>query len=226
LDNLVRIPTGVRGLDDLVEGGFPYPAVILVAGSAGTGKTTMALQFLSKGAENGEVGLYFTTLSEPTQWMLRFASRFQFLRKEDFGKLIHYVDMGHMVRRASAEDLISFIDDKIAQYMPQRVVIDPITVVGNFLGEEYRAFLYDLTTDLKNWQATTVLTGEVAPGQMYPPEVAYAADGIILLMMEEESDARRKYLEVLKMRGTNHVTGKLPIAITLEEGIVVLKASF
>ncbi|HVO77816.1 MAG TPA: ATPase domain-containing protein, partial [Methanomassiliicoccales archaeon] len=69
-------------------------------------------------------------------------------------------------------------------------------------------------------------TGEVTPGEMYPPEVSYAVDGIVLLMLSEEGGARRKYLEVLKMRGTNHITGKQSIDITRAEGIMVLKARF
>jgi KaiC/GvpD/RAD55 family RecA-like ATPase len=51
-------------------------------------------------------------------------------------------------------------------------------------------------------------------------------DSILLLTLSPEGDARRKYIEVLKMRGTNHLTGKQSIDITREEGIVVLKARF
>ncbi|MBM4237555.1 MAG: hypothetical protein FJ151_03620, partial [Euryarchaeota archaeon] len=67
--DLARIPSGIPGLDEMIEGGFPFPSVILVSGTAGTGKTTLALKFLCQGAERGERGLYITTLSEPTQWM-------------------------------------------------------------------------------------------------------------------------------------------------------------
>ena len=61
-------------------------------------------------------------------------------------------------------------------------------------------FSFDLTTRLKNWQATTLLTGEVRQGELCPPELSYAVDGVILLMPSDEGDARRKYLEVLKAR--------------------------
>ncbi len=64
------------------------------------------------------------------------------------------------------------------------------------------------------------------PGEVYPSEVAYAVDSILLLTLSPEGEARRKYIEVLKMRGTNHLTGKQSIDITREEGIVVLKARF
>ena len=85
---LRRIPTGIRGLDEMIEGGFPFPSVVLVAGSAGTGKTTFSMKFLMEGANKGEQGLFFTTLSEPTQWMLRYASQFEFIKKDYFGNEI------------------------------------------------------------------------------------------------------------------------------------------
>lgn len=225
-DNLVRLCSGINGLDEMIEGGFPFPSVILVTGSAGTGKTTFAQKFLFSGAKMGQIGLYFTTLSEPTQWMLRYSSKFSFINPSLFGKEIIYHDLGGMIRDAKPQDILSAIDEKIAEVMPQRVVIDPITVVGQMLRKGYRTFLFDLVNRLKNWQATTILTGEVKPGEMYPSEVAYAVDGVILLLMSEESDARRKYIEVLKMRGTDHLTGKQSIDITTEDGIVILRAKF
>lgn len=224
--NIKRLSTGVNGLDELVEGGFPFPSVALVAGGAGTGKTTFAMKFLVEGANKGEQGLFFTTLSEPTQWMLRYASQFDFIDKDFFGNEIKYVDMGILLQNEGYQDLLDFIDDKIAEVMPQRIVIDPITVVGAFFEEDYRSFLFELTNLLKNWQAVTVLTGEVSPGEPYPAQITYAVDSVMLLSMMEEEDSRRKYLEVLKMRGTEHTTGKQPISITSEDGIVVLKSRF
>lgn len=221
-----RVPSGIVGLDDMLEGGFPFPSVILLAGSAGTGKTTFAQKFLSTGAEAGEQCLFVTTLSEPTQWMLRFSTQFTYVNKKHFGRQIIYCDMGSVVRAGNPDEMLAFVDAKVAELMPQRVVIDPITVVGEFLEKNYRSFLFDLTNRLKNWQAVTLLTGEVRPGELYPPEVAYAADGVILLRLSEEDGARRKYIEVLKMRGTNHATGRQSIDITRQDGIVVLKSKF
>ncbi len=221
-----RIPTGVKGLDEMVNGGFPFPSVALVAGSAGTGKTTFAMEFLVEGAKRGEQGLFFTTLSEPTQWMLRYAGQFGFMDKDYFGEEIKYEDMGLLLQREGTEELLDFVDDKIAEIMPQRIVIDPITVVGAFFEEKYRLFLFELTNLLKNWQAVTLLTGEVNPGEPYPAEISYAVDSVVLLSMIEEEGTRRKFLEVLKMRGTDHTAGKQPVTITSEDGVVVLKSRF
>jgi len=221
-----RMPSGIPGLDDMIEGGFPFPSVILIAGSAGAGKTTLAQRFLFAGAEKGEQGLFFTTLSEPTQWMLRYSAQFDFVRRECFGKEVVYCDLSPLLRGSTGQQILDFIDQKVAEVMPQRIVIDPVTVVGTMMKDDYRVFSFDLTTRLKNWQATTLLTGEVHPGELYPPELSYAVDGVILLMVSDEGDARRKYLEVLKMRGTNHITGKQSVDITKKDGVIVLKARF
>jgi circadian clock protein KaiC len=224
--DLMRIPAGIPGLDEMIEGGFPFPSVILVCGSAGTGKTTFSLRFLCEGAARGEQGLYFTTLSEPTQWMMRFSSQFEFMRPEFFDNQIIYEDLGNILREGDSGKLLDAIESRIAEVVPQRIVIDPITVVGEMFKDNYRQFLFDLTNRLKNWNATTVVTGEVRPGELYPPEISYAVDGIVLLHLAEELGARRKYIEVLKMRGTNHLTGKHSIDISRKDGIVVLKARF
>ncbi len=221
-----RLYSGIPGLDDMIEGGFPFPSVVLVAGSAGAGKTTFAQKFLFSGAEKGEQGLYISTLSEPAQWMLRYASQFEFAKPEFYGKEVVYYDLGTELRKRSGSEILDLIDAKIAEVMPARIVIDPITVVGTMMKDDYRIFAFDLTTRLKNWQAVTLLTGEVRPGEMYPAEISYAVDGVILLMLSDEGDARRKYIEVLKMRGTNHLTGKQSVDITRKDGVIVLKARF
>jgi circadian clock protein KaiC len=221
-----RLESGIPGLDEMIEGGFPYPSVILVAGSAGAGKTTFAQKFLFSGAEKGEQGLFISTLSEPAQWMLRYAQQFEFAKQEYYGKEVVYYDLGTALRNCTGDQLLQLIDEKVAEIMPQRIVIDPITVVGTMMKDDYRVFAFDLVTRLKNWQAVTLLTGEVRPGELYPAEISYAVDGVVLLMLSDEGDARRKYIEVLKMRGTNHLTGKQSVDISRKEGVVVLKARF
>ncbi len=224
-EDFVRIGTGIPGLDDMVEGGLPFPSTMLLAGNTGSGKTTFCLQFLFEGAKRGEKGLYLTTLSEPTNWMLRFTSRFSFVDKDAIGKSIAYFDLGpYFKSKYPPEDryetLKRVIEDKIVEHMPQRIVIDPITSMENILKDSYREFLFDLSQSLKNWQAVTLMTGESTPTHSYPMEPAYTADGIIILYHLEHSDGRRRYLEVLKMRGTDHMTGKHMVDIS-KDGLSV-----
>ncbi|MEW6069286.1 MAG: ATPase domain-containing protein [Candidatus Thermoplasmatota archaeon] len=219
---LVRIATGIYGLDEMIEGGLPFPSTILVAGGAGTGKTTFALQFLFEGARRKEQCIYFTTLSETPQWLLRFTSRFKFIDKKYLGKEIKYVDLGRVLAwEKSSQAIISAIEKEILATTPQRIVIDPITVVKDRLGTDYRPFVFELCARLKNWQASTILTGEVMPEELYPIELAYTVDGIVLLTNVEEEGRRVRYLEILKMRGTEHLTGKYQFSIS-KDGITVV----
>src|SRR5450631_2844680 len=55
-----RLSTGINGLDQILGGGFPRRRLFLIEGAPGTGKTTLALQFLIAGAKDGEAGLYVT----------------------------------------------------------------------------------------------------------------------------------------------------------------------
>ena len=212
-DDFMRIGTGIPGLDDMIEGGFPFPSTVLLAGGTGTGKTTFCLQFLFEGARRGENGLYLTTLSEPTTWMLRFTSRFNFVDRSAIGSEIAYFDLGPYFKSKYPEEdryetLKRVIEEKIVELMPQRIVIDPITSVDGILRDSYREFLFDLSQSLKNWQAVTIMTGESTPTTPYPMEPAYTADGIVILYHQEHPDGRRRYVEVLKMRGTDHMTGR------------------
>jgi circadian clock protein KaiC len=212
-DDFLRMTSGIPGLDDMIEGGFPFPSVILLAGGTGTGKTTFCLQFLSHAAKNNEKGLYFTALSETPQWMLRFISRFDFIDKDTFGRDIEYIDLGPFFTKGEfgkgqQEEMLEFIDEKITEFMPQRIVIDPITVIGQFFTTNYRSFLFNLSGRLKNWQCITLLTGESKQNEPYPLEVAYTADGVIILHFVEQDEERRRYIEVLKMRGTDNDTGR------------------
>lgn len=212
-DDFLRIHTGIPGMDDMIEGGFPFPSTILLAGGTGCGKTTYCLQFLFEGAKRGERGLYMTTLSEPTNWMLRFSSRYKFVNRESIGGDIIYFDLGPFLKTKYPpedryETLKKVIEEKIVEHMPQRIVIDPITAVGGLLKDTYREFLFDISQSLKNWQAVTLLTGESTFEEPFPMEPAYTADGIVVLYNKEHQEGRRRYIEILKMRGTDHIMGK------------------
>ena len=211
---LVRASSGIPGLDAMTQGGLPFPSTILAAGPAGTGKTTLGLQFLAQGAKEGETGLFITTLSESVQWMLRFTANLNFLRREYFGKEIIYDDFSGLIKGADSYDqVLRALEEKLTTVMPQRVVIDSVTVLERYKAD-YRDLLYDLSVLLKDVQATTILTGEVDPLEPYPVEVAHVVDGVILLTSSLTTEgSRNRHLEVLKLRGTAHVTGRHLMAL-------------
>jgi circadian clock protein KaiC len=221
MNMIERIQTGIPGLDEMMGGGMPYPSTVLVAGGTGTGKTTFCMQFLFKGAEMGERGMYFTTFSEPPEWMLKFMSSFEFFDRKYFGREIKYIDLSYVLEEAKGlDDILEAIESEIMSFQPKRVVIDPLSVLENILKDDYRLFLFRFATMTKNWQTSTLVTGEARPGSPYPIDIAYISDGVILLYFIEMERMRRRSLEILKMRGTSHISGKHAVDIA-NSGFIV-----
>jgi KaiC/GvpD/RAD55 family RecA-like ATPase len=217
-----RITSGIPGLDNMIGGGFPVPSTLLLAGDPGVGKTTMSLQFLFHGASHGETSIYMTAISEPTWVVQKFLSEFSFYDQDllDSEKVI-FVDLGsHLTKQPY--DLLETITRIVESYNPKRLVIDPLTPIKEMFEQnrKTRKFLHDFIAHMKAMDCVTMMTAEFSYGETSGNLEAYMVDGVIMLSYPEEEGVRRKYLEVLKMRGTKHVTGRQVVDIT-PEGMAV-----
>ena len=206
----------------MMMGGFPYPSAILVSGEPGTGKTTLAVQSLFSGASKGERGLYITAISEP-QWLVqKFLSSFNFYNQELVEReVVTFIDIGSALMKNPSE-MLNIIKKKIEQNNPQRVVVDPITPICDMLQwrGETREFVHEFFAFLKAYGCIAIITSEMSYDDIAHSVEAYMVDGVIVLSYPEEEKVRRKFLEVLKMRGTKHTTGRQLIDIT-DDGIAV-----
>jgi len=219
---VTRKTTGIPGLDGMLQGGFPFPSAILVAGEPGTGKTTLAVQSLFHGAKQGEKGLYITAISEP-QWLVqRFLSSFSFYDQALVEKgVVNFIDIGPTLIK-NPSDMLNIIKKKIEQLSPLRIAIDPITPMTDMLQwrGEMREFMHELFAYLKAFECLAIITGELSYDDIPHSQESYMVDGVVVLSYPEEEKVRRKFLEVLKMRGTKHTTGRQLIDIT-DEGLAV-----
>ena len=220
---LKRAPTGIPGLDDLVEGGFPIPSTILVAGEPGTGKTTLAVQSLFDAVRQGGTGIYLAAISEPPWVVQSFLSNFAFYDNALVeSNQVVFADVGASLVY-EPEKLLERLQNLVETYEPTRLVIDPVTPIREILerkGLNDREFMHNLFAYLKTLSCTTIITGEQNYQTIPMSLESYMVDGIIIMSYHEEEGIRRKYIEVLKFRGTNHVTGKQLLDIT-EEGLSV-----
>lgn len=213
--NIERISTGIPGLDEMIGGGLPVPSIILVAGEAGTGKTTFCTQFLCKGAERKEPGLYFTISGGPPGLVFKFASTYEFVKEDYFCREIHYIDLVDAVDNLKGTlDLLDMIQSKITEFQSKRVVMCNPSELQEILKGGYRRFLLKLARMIKDNNAVSLITGEAGPGYPYPADIAHIADGIILLHNTEVNFVRRRSIEILKMAGTPHMSGKHALDIS------------
>lgn len=213
---VVRIESGIPGLDPMIDGGFPKPSSILIGGEPGTGKTTFVMQGIFSGAEKGERGLYITAVSEPLWVVQTFLSNFKFYKSEYIERdMIIFRDIGKVVRE-NPEGTLEVILADIETYEPDRIVIDSLTPIKEALEarKNVREFLHDLLSYIKTLNCITLLTAEMTYNDLAKNVECYMVDSIIMLSYPEEEKVRKKYIEVLKMRGTKHTTGRQLLDIT------------
>jgi circadian clock protein KaiC len=219
-----KIKSGILGLDGLLDGGFNEHSSNILVGSAGTGKTTMALQFLRKGLEAGNEGIYVTLEESRDQIMAEAKS----MGWEDIGS---YVDSGALVfLEAAGKDLADFIKEELPQFVDDwkgshaRIVIDPLTPVIWAFNEKYeqRMLVSQLFKETKK-VGTVLSTIEEYSGQGGEETVIpmYLADAIVRIYTLGPGTAGNRMLTILKSRQSWHSELTYPYRFVLGIGIVL-----
>jgi circadian clock protein KaiC len=226
---LERCSTGIEGLDNILGGGIPRGNMVLVSGSVGTGKTTLCLEFLVRGAEKGERSL-FVSVTEASGKLVQNLSTFEFFKTELVleGALV-FVDLPVIYRKLglereelSPEDidiLLRTILDLVKTLEIRRLVLDSLTSLCYRIGrdEQIRDFLLRLGESLNEMGCTSLLISEITPDlERYSTHgVAEAiVDGVILLWNARRSGDILRVLQVVKMRGTSHSRAQYVIELT------------
>lgn len=207
-----RLATGVPGLDELMGGGIPAGDAVMIAGPAGSGKTTFATQFVAEGLRQGEAVVVAVFEEYPEEYLARAAARNQHLEQMiEAGKLtvIYLRPLDLSVDEALAEIL-----GAVQQTRASRVVIDSLSgfeiALAPAFREDFRESLYRLIGALTAVGVTIVMTSEVVGG--YPEtrftseRVSFITDDIIVQRFVEIAGELRKVLAVVKMRGSEHST--------------------
>ena len=217
-----RVKSGIPGLDEMMDGGFPEGNLIVLSGDPGSGKTVLCWQFLYEGATKyDEPGIY-VSLEEPEETIIEGAGEFGWdlksLTQTNKLKII-------TIELYDFERLKSSIEDTVKQIGAKRVVIDPGVIFKLFFDRELdaRKRIVALGKMLKRIGCTSIITNEISLDRMtslYGLE-EYVADGVILMYHTKVKNRFVRSIAVLKMRNTKISEQLKPIQID-NGGITVL----
>ncbi len=222
-----RVSTGIVGLDEMLQGGFPENHIVVVMGSFGTGKTTLAIQYVVEGLRKGEPCI-FISLEEDKESITKNASSFGW----DLSGAIDKKKLGlFKLEPSDAKTTITRIKSELPKFVKtfgaKRVVLDSVSLLNMMFTDENdrRSNLFNLCQLLKSTGATTLITAEVKdenPRSSRDGLAEYTADGVLLLQSDESKEGSEVQLtiRVLKMRRTAHSRRVKPYSIT-EKGLVV-----
>jgi circadian clock protein KaiC len=229
--SLPKAATGIQGLDEITGGGLPRGRSTLVCGSAGCGKTLLAMEFLVRGATKfGEPGV-FLAFEETAEELAQNVRSLGFDLEELVEQKKLLVDFVHVERSEieetgeyDLEGLFIRLGNAIDTLGARRVVLDTLETLFGGLSNAaiLRAELRRLFRWLKGKGATAIITGERGDGTLTRHGLEeYVSDCVIVLDHRVTEQLSTRRLRIVKYRGTTHGTNEYPFLID-EDGISVL----
>ena len=231
LEGLPKCQTGIRGLDEITEGGIPKGRPTLVCGSAGCGKTLLAMEFLVRGAvQYNEPGI-FMSFEESSEELIQNVASLGFDLNDLEARKKMYLDYVRIERNEieetgeyDLEGLFIRLNHAIDSIGAKRVVLDTIESLYGGLSNEsiLRAELRRLFRWLKEKGVSAIVTGERGENTLTRHGLEeYVSDCVILLDNRVEGQISTRRLRIVKYRGSAHGTNEYPFLID-EKGISVL----
>jgi len=212
-----RLPTGVVGLDRMLQGGVWAGSSTLLEGRTGAGKTTLALQFILEGLKRGEPSLYVNFQENPTQ-LARTIRSMGWELEDALRKGLHLIYASPV--ELQIDSILLELFRTLEEKNVKRVVVD---AVGDLIGAasdlpRLFSYLYALAQHFTVKRVASVMTMETSSLGANPMEgqISAMSDTILSLQVERRDNHFRRTLQIVKARGTNHDLNMHELRITAQ----------
>ena len=213
-----RLRSGHQPLDEVLGGGLPANGISIIMGLPGTGKTIIAQQYTFHNARPDRPAVYFSTLSEPLEKIVRFGQTLSFFDASAVGRSVFYEDLGQVASRDGLAAWAIMSPAVLKQRRPGLVVIDSFKALQALADSdaEFRQFLHQLAGRLTAFPAASLWVGEYGPGEAaMSPEFA-VADAIVELAVVPLGQREKRFLHVRKLRGSGFLSGQHGYRLTAQ----------
>jgi circadian clock protein KaiC len=221
-----RLSTGVPGLDEMIGGGIVAGDAVMLTGPAGSGKSTVATQFIAEGLRQGETGVIAVFEEYPEDYLARADAR-----DSEVGDMIRSGKLELIYLRPldlSVDEALAAILEAVQRLGATRIVIDSLSgfevALAPTFREDFRESLYRLVGTLTATGVTVFMTAEVPEGfsdaKFTSEKVSFITDEILVQRYVEIEGELLRVMAVIKVRGSDHSHEFRLYEIT-ENGVVV-----
>jgi circadian clock protein KaiC len=213
-----RLHSGHPPLDEVLGGGLPANGISVVMGLPGTGKTIIAQQYTFHNARPERPAVYFSTLSEPLEKIVRFGQTLAFFDCGAVGRSVFYEDLGQVASREGLPGVGRHVAAVLRERRPGLIVIDSLKAM-HALAEtdrDYRQFMYELAGRLTAFPAASLWLGEYGPDEAATSPEFAVADAIVELTVAPIGQREKRFLRVRKLRGSGFRSGQHGYRLTAQ----------
>jgi circadian clock protein KaiC len=205
-----RLSTGVPGMDEMIGGGIVAGDAVMLTGPAGSGKSTVATQFIAEGLRQGETAVIAVFEEYPEDYLARANAR-----NSEVGKMIAGGKLELIYLRPldlSVDEALAAILEAVQRLGASRIVIDSLSgfevALAPTFREDFRESLYRLVGTLTATGVTVFMTAEVPEGfadaRFTSEKVSFITDEIIVQRYVEIEGELLRVMAVIKVRGSDH----------------------